>query len=409
MKKVVISISLCLIAAFAFAQNKNVKEAERLVKMGTPDYAEARKLISAALEHPETKDQAKTWYTAGWLESQLFENAYDKLIVGMPLSPAEQTAMYEAILKMLPYFIKTTELDNIPDEKGKVKPKYKNSIKAVLKRAHNYYINGGATAFEAQDFPQAYDFWHSYTTIPDLPIFEGDRDMNRLKADSTYAEILSFEGYVASKMEERQKAIDAYKKAEKTGFKHEEMLQSLAYEYDQAKEMEEYIKILKKGTELYPNSEFFLARLYDYYIGKQQYEDAIETIEEMIRIQPQSSRLYYVLGDVFEAQGDKDKACENFEKAIELDPDNLDAITSLGQIYFNEGVMKNNEINESDQTEARRLQSESRDAYRKAMSYFEKAHSLVPDEKIFLNALRTIYYNLNMGTELDRVEKLLGL
>ena len=57
MKKVIISISLCMIAAFTFAQSKNVSDAQKQVKMGTPDYAETENIeVEGEALAPEADD-----------------------------------------------------------------------------------------------------------------------------------------------------------------------------------------------------------------------------------------------------------------------------------------------------------------------------------------------------------------
>lgn len=65
MKRVLLTVALCVAASVSFAQKKAVNEAQSIAKGSTPDFSEARTLIKGALENPETKDDAKTWYVAG--------------------------------------------------------------------------------------------------------------------------------------------------------------------------------------------------------------------------------------------------------------------------------------------------------------------------------------------------------
>ena len=44
--------------------------------------------------------------------------------------------MYEALGSILPYFEKAYELDQLPNEKGKVKPKFTKDIKGILGANH---------------------------------------------------------------------------------------------------------------------------------------------------------------------------------------------------------------------------------------------------------------------------------
>ena len=409
MKKVIISISLCMIAAFTFAQSKNVSDAQKQVKMGAPDYAEARRLIGLALENAETANQAKTWYTAGWIESQQFEAIYNgKMILGIELSAGEKDAVNNAILAMYPYFVKASELDNIPDAKGKVKPKYKTSIKTALRSAHPYYINGGLGAFDAKDYEKAYNFWNVYASIPEMSIFEGDREMARVKADSSFAQILFYTGLAASEMKAPEKAIEAYEKVVPTGYNNEEVLRYLSYEYNVLGNKEKYTATLELGAERYPASDYFMLSLINFYIAEKENEKAIVVLEEAVARQPQNSDLLRALGEVYEEQDSQTKARENYLKAIAIKADNVDALGNMGRTYYNEAIKKMAETANVDQAQAQQLANEARELYREALPYFEKALQIDPDMRSVMMPLRSIYYNLGMGDKFEEIEKKLA-
>lgn len=138
-----------------FAQKKVVNEAQSIAKGSNADFGEARTLIKGALENPETKDDAKTWYVAGFIEDQQFNAERAKQILGQQ---PNEPVMYEALYGILPYFQKAYELDQLPNEKGKVKPKYTKDIKSILSANHVYLFNGGANYFVKQEYKKAYRF-----------------------------------------------------------------------------------------------------------------------------------------------------------------------------------------------------------------------------------------------------------
>lgn len=55
MKRVLLTVALCVAASVSFAQKKAVNEAQSIAKGTTPDFSEARTLIKGALENPETR------------------------------------------------------------------------------------------------------------------------------------------------------------------------------------------------------------------------------------------------------------------------------------------------------------------------------------------------------------------
>ena len=79
MKRVLLTVALCVAASASFAQKKVVNEAQSIAKGSNADFGEARTLIKGALENPETKDDAKTWYVAGFIEDQQFNAERAKL------------------------------------------------------------------------------------------------------------------------------------------------------------------------------------------------------------------------------------------------------------------------------------------------------------------------------------------
>ena len=56
MKRVLLTVALCVAASASFAQKKAVNEAQSIAKTPNADFAEARNLIKGALENPETKN-----------------------------------------------------------------------------------------------------------------------------------------------------------------------------------------------------------------------------------------------------------------------------------------------------------------------------------------------------------------
>ena len=77
MKRVLLTVALCMAASASFAQKKAVSQAESLVKGSSADanaFTEARSLIKGAMDNAESKNDPKTWYVAGFIEDQQFSN-----------------------------------------------------------------------------------------------------------------------------------------------------------------------------------------------------------------------------------------------------------------------------------------------------------------------------------------------
>ena len=401
MKRLLLTVALCVAASSAsFAQKKAVKEAQGIAKGDKADFTEARALIKGALENPETKDDAKTWYVAGFIEDQQFSAERTKQILGQQ---PNEPVMYDALIAILPYFKKAYELDQLPNEKGKIKPKYSKDIKSILSADHVYYFNGGAYYFDQKDYKKAYDFFNQYLEISELPMFEGTQTAEK---DSTFMTVQFYAAVAATQLGDSPTAIKALSRAKDTDFRQNDIYQYLAYEYQQAKDTVNFEKVLEEGMAKFPNEEYYLMNLINNYIYSGRNEKAIEYLNTAIAKDPNNSQLYHVMGMVYET-GLKDyaNAEKYFSKALELNPEAVESLSSLGRVYYNQGVNKQGEANMIN--DSKKYQEEltvAKDLFKKALPYFEKAHQLKPDESEYKIALRGIYYNLNMGPELEAIE-----
>ncbi|MCC8171651.1 MAG: hypothetical protein LIP00_07670, partial [Parabacteroides sp.] len=399
MKRLLLTVALCVAASASFAQMSNVKTAERIAKGEKPDFKEARSLIKDALTNPESKDDAKTWYVAGFIENKQFDDEKIKQMFGQ--KPAEPV-MYDALGSILPYFLKAYELDQLPNEKGKIKPKYTKDIKGVLGANHVYYINGGAYYFDQKDYKKAYDFFNQYLEISDLDMFKGDPIAAK---DSNYQQIKFYAGVAASLMGDSKTAIKQFEELKQYDYKSNDVYQYLCAEYQQANDTVNFQKTLEEGVAKFPEETYYLLNLINIYIFSNKNEEALAYLDKAIAQEP-SAQLYDVKGKVYET-GLKDlaKAEECFKKALEIDSNYTEAMSNLGRLYYNDGVNKLNDANMiNDTKQYQEALAVAKAAFEKARPYFEKVHQLKPDDREAMIGLRGIYYNLNMGPEFEAIE-----
>ena len=403
MKRVLLTVALCVAASASFAQKRVVNGAQSIAKGSNADFGEARTLIKGALENPETKDDAKTWYVAGFIEDQQFNAERAKQILGQQ---PNEPVMYEALYGILPYFQKAYELDQLPNEKGKVKPKYTKDIKSILSANHVYLFNGGAYYFDKQEYKKAYDFFNQYVEISELPMFAGTQTAEK---DSTFMTVQFYAAAAASLAKDSRLAIAALERAKNTPYRQYDVYQYLCYEYGEARTAQDSVmleKTFEEGMQVFPDSAFFLNNLINTYIYSNRNEKALEMLNVAIQKNPNDANLYNVMGRVYET-GLKDyaNAEKNFQIALEKDPNLTDALSNIGRIYYNQGVNKLSEANMiNDSKKYQEELSMAKDLFKKALPYYKKAHEAEPEKMDNMIALRGIYYNLNMGPELEAIE-----
>ena len=400
MKRVLVTIGLCLMTTVVFGQKKAVADAERIAKDSKPDFNEARALIKGAMENAETKDDAKTWYVAGLIEDTQFSTENMKQILGQK---PDEAVMYEALGNILPYFKESYRLDQLPNEKGQVKPKYTKNIKGTLNANILYYLNGGAYFFDQRNYKRAHDFFEQYLEIADLPFMKGEKAAAR---DSNFMIVQFYAAIAAMQMDNPQQAIKDLNRAKGTDYRRFDVYQSLCYVYDQVlKDTVGLEKTLEEGMKLFPDSSYFLNNMINVYISTKRNEQAMQLLNTAISKSPNNPQLYFALGSLYEVGlKDEAKAEEAYKKALDLDPENPSNIFSVGRLYFNQGVSlldKANSLNDQNQYKAEKAKAEA--MLRKALPFFEKAHKLKPEEREYMIGLRGIYYNLSMNKEFDAI------
>ena len=406
MKKLVFTIGLCLVTIISFGQKKAVTDALKYAKDTKPNFAEARAAIKGALENAETKDDAKTWYTAGQIESLQFDQENTKQMLQQQ---PDEAVMYSSLLAVYPYFVKAYELDNVPDAKGKVKPKFVKDIKSILRANMPYYINGGAYYFDQRDYKKALDCFNQIIDIIDNPFMKEEKAAMS-PTDSTYYYANYYAAIASAQIDDSELAIKTLIRASKIDYKQNETLQYLSDEYRKIQDTVNWEKTLGEGLALFPNEEFFLFQLIQIYISTERNTKAIDFIESAIKNNPSNALLYDVAGRVYET-GLKDvvKAEEYFNKAIELDGENAETQSNMGRIFFNQAVIKLDEAN--DISDVRKYNEEKEKAkvlFRKALPYFEKAFKLDPEANDNKIALRSIYYNLDMEDKFNEISNIMN-
>lgn len=405
MKRVLLlSIALCVAATGAFAQKKAVNQAQSIAKGNNADFAEARTLINGALENQETKDDPKTWYIAGFVEDQQFNAERMKEILGQQ---PNQPTMYQALLSILPYMEKSYELDQLPDAKGRVRPKHTKDIKGVLSANHIYYINAGAYYFDERDYKKASDAFEQYLKISELPMFAGEQTAAK---DSNYMTVQFYAGVAATQIGDPQKGVAALHRAKEYPYRQNDTYRYLLYEYEQLKDTANMETVAKEGFELFPQDSTFVLSLINIYIYSNRNEDAVDYLNKIIASQPENAQYYDVLGGVYESGlKDLENAEKNYAKALELNPNYVESLSNIGRIYYNQAINVQGDANML--TDNKKYQEELAKAkalFEKARPYFEKAHQIKPDQREYLVALRGIYYNLDMGKEFEEVEAKMG-
>ena len=396
---------MLLVTGFAFAQEKAVKEAKKIAGAVNPDFAQAEQLINGALTNPETKDQAETWNVAGFIQKRRSEKEMESAYLRKPYDTLQ---VYKSALDMCKYYLKCDELAQIPNEKGKIKNKYRKTNAATIKGERGNLINGGIQFFNENKNKEALEYFGMYVSLPSQPMFAEDEE---LKADTLLPQIAYYASLAAMKMEDYASVLKyapvAQDDKEVGKYAMEFVSTALKAEGDTAK----WIVSLQEGVQKYPEHPFFFGNLIDYYSNSKKFDEAMAFADEMIAKDPANPFNTYVKGYLYHNMEDYDKALEFYKKTIELSPDYAEAYSNIGLIYClkaqDYSAKATSDVNDPKYAED---MAKLKTFYEEAKPYYEKARQLKPDQReLWLNGLYRVYYNLQMGPEYEEIEKLMNM
>lgn len=424
MKRILLSITLlAAISGATFAQKKAVKDAK--AALVSKNLTEAREQIKGALTNAETASDPDTWKTAGDIENAAFDAERIKQITGK--SPDEKT-MYDAIYASIAPYEKADELGQQPDEKGKIKNKYRKDIAAILKSNLPYLINGGVYYNDKKDFKSAANFFEAYIEVPKLPVFEG-ADLKALGvSDTLYQTIKYYAAITSIQSGDKERTIKLLKNIIDNPFtpnsasKESDAYELLASQYLDSGDTINYVKSLENGAKKFPSSQYFTPNLINYLISKGKAQDAVSYIDQAIANDPSNAcQLLSVKAAIYGEKNDFANSDSNYKAALDKDGNCERALEGLAVSYI---VQAQNIKEVTSRASTRKAQSAQDPQiiklYSDAVPLLEKYKTLLvarkaddKDIKGALVKLQNAYYNLsllgvNKDKELSAIEKELG-
>ena len=403
MKRVLFSMVLLMAVSFAFAQEKNVKEAKSIAGEVKPDFAKAEQLINEALTNPETKDNAATWDVAGYIQKRInekeMENAYLR-------KPYDTLKVYNSVLNMYNYYVKCDELAQIPNEKGKIKNKYRSANSKTILAERPNLINGGFQYFNLNKNEDALKYFAAYVDAATLPMMEKE---NLLEKDTILPQVAYYATLAADRVGDKDAVMKYAQYALKDKENGQFAMQLLTDAYKAKGDTAKWVEKLQEGIVKFPENQYFFANLVDYYSSSNQNDKAMQFADDMLAKDPNNKLYLYVKAYLYHNMKDYEKAIEFYKKTLDIDPAYAEACSNLGLVYLLQAQEYADkapaDINDPNYATA---QAEIKKFYEAAKPYYEKARELKPDQKdLWLQGLYRVYYNLNMGPEFEEIEKMM--
>lgn len=395
------TLMLCLGAtSVVFGQATIVKQAKQL--SGKPDkLQEARGLIKQAMENSETNNDANTYYVAGIIELDAYDNALKAKMIN-PNDPSASTdVMGGELLGAYNYFLQALPLDSLPNEKGQVKPKYSKDIYNKIKgHQSDFYDMAVAYYNDKKFYPEAYDAFTIYANLPQKFNLTDTTIINKDQVANAFFNA----GIAANQGEKVEKSGEAFRSARLAGYKQPEAAKyeiscwAIVAQNDSTRmeEMQTRIQEAAKGgiAQFGIEDPYFLNNLVNAMVGNNQTDAALDVVNQYMDKYPENAHLYGVRGYLFEVLGQDDKSEADFRKGASMPNADFETLKSAGVKLYRLGAAKLNDINGNSPEDNAAREQIKQNYFIQAQEYAKKADQLQPGDAGVQSLLDSVDYAL---------------
>ena len=390
------------VCASAGAQTSVLKEAEQAMK-GGKDAAAVMTIITPAFTNPETAQLAQTYYIPGKASFKDYDNLLGLKQFGKT-KDGDDVKMGKLLIQGYDMYVKALPLDSVPNEKGKVKPKYSKDIVSTIAGHFTDFTNAGADLYNAKDYDGAYRAWGIFNEIPQNPSFR--EKLTSVPADTILGEIAFNQALAAWQGNHLEDALKAFLFAKSKGYSKKQLYDYAIAVADGAKNSEALLALSEEAFGLYGDQDpMYLGQMVNYYLQNKNFDKAFEIINGAIAKDPNNAQYYNIQGVLYENVDKRPEAIAAYKKATELDPENANALYNYGR-QLCESAYALNDAAPTSQREYEAYKAEKIvPLFQQAVDILEKAYTVNPDNTDVLKYLENVYYNLGDEAKLNDVRK----
>lgn len=389
MKKLILSMVLVGATTLAFGQKKVVRSAEKNFKNG--DYATALSEVETALQDPETGSDPETTLLKAQIQLGMFatdsSNTMENLEVG--------NNSYESFMKAFEMGDgdKTSGIgkdifeEDIPGAPENLRPNSINKLKNVA-------FDKAIVQYNEEDYEMAYEFFNlageidpTDTTIHYNAGFLAN-DLGRTEdAKRHFSTLLDIEGY---------NKLNAYYF----------MIQILSTE---DKDPEAAYAMVTRAKEEYPSDKDLSTYEIQLLLQLNKMDEAMAQIKTALESDPNNTALLLRSGYLKEQAGDMEGALADYKKSVEVDPQFFEGNYYTAALLIENAREILNELNGlSDEEWEKRSESMGKEAneyYADAVTYFESALEIKPEDTGIMEILFQIHTRLKNDAKAEEYNK----
>lgn len=385
MKRILLIILIVPIAVFAQKPIKpSLPKAEKALRSG--EYAEAKAIIDATVSSEKFADNAKAWYLKGLIYAAIdtTKNEAAKSLVEEPFPIVKES------------FEKAYALD--PDNGSFINgpegfPMLTDQVNAYL--AQSYFEKGIKAYQDDKDYKEAWK--------------QVERTLYFVPEDTS---ILMNAGiFFAPSADEHEKAIKYLNKyIERGGTSTDAYIMMFSIYRDELKDNDKALEVVKQAMKAHPKNTEFPKYELDMYVRMGKLVDAKEAMEKQAASDPSDAETRYFLGVINQRLEDNATARKWYDESVKIDPQYFEPRLAIAELVHLDAKKVKQEMNQLGITEADKKKRFELDKVlvenlKKALPYWEAAEKLSPDDEKVLDNLYSIYSDLDMQSQMARIQK----
>ena len=326
MKKVIVMAIALMASTMTFAAKSEAIKAITKSK----DYAEAVQLVKQHLnELADNAEKAEAYNHLVELamikvskeNGVAIENAA-KAQLGGKIEPYDTVGLCDALCLAIENAIECNKYDQLPDAKGRVKPKFYEKNSNRLWGPRNQLITLGDEYRQKNDFANAIKYWEPYLDSYCSPLFEKIDHTPEKAAAEQIAYLATYMSYQLKDVEKVNKFAEIAKTNEQ--YKDDAFKIQLSALQINLKTKEDSLNCINKFKELYEqdsNNASVIEALYNLYTSSGQKDVALKFIDEALAKNPNNFIALALKGG--EIMNSKPaEAVIYLKKASEVQPEN---------------------------------------------------------------------------------------
>lgn len=363
----------------------------------------AANALKAATSNELVNTDAYVWFVSTSAKKAVIDNENRKRAEGAAF---DEPLMYSYVYELGTDLANCEKYDNIPDAKGRIKPKYSEFIKVTYAQQYAQFYNAGAYYYGNEEYKKAYDLFKMFIDSSEKLYKEGI-----LQKDTVNVPVAAYNmSLCGMQLEDYDMVLTHVDIAMQNSQMAESAYRFKAAAYLEKGDSATWLNMCKEGITKFPSDLYYSQSLIHYYDSRNQSEELGKLADDLMATDPSNPLFVYLKGYIAHQKEDFDTAIEWYEKTLNVDPNYENALSNLGRCYLIKAQEYSTAQSSTKVTDKKKIAEDKKildGYYNKALPLLEKLREVAPDKHdLWLMNLTNCYYNLKMTDKLEELEKL---